>query len=133
MAASALHSHTNQVCSIHCHAINNRCSMQAMNTIELESMASFESNTHRSTAENTPSSMENTLIRERGPEATTGRVRSLSVATAKPSVETVVVKAKRAASSLWLLLHSQVGNYKMVLGLSSSSLDSTFSLFISKF
>lgn len=36
------------------------------------------------------------------------RRRSLSVASAKPSVETVVVKAKRAASSLWLLLHAQV-------------------------
>lgn len=37
-----------------------------------------------------------------------GRRRSLSVATGQPSLETVVVKAKRAASSLWMLLHAQV-------------------------
>jgi len=36
------------------------------------------------------------------------RRRSLSVDTAQPSVETVVVKAKRAASTLWTLLHAQV-------------------------
>jgi len=36
------------------------------------------------------------------------RRRSLSVATGQPSVETVIVKAKRAASSLWMLLHAQV-------------------------
>jgi len=35
------------------------------------------------------------------------RRRSQSVATAQPSVETVVVKAKRAASTLWTLLHAQ--------------------------
>lgn len=39
---------------------------------------------------------------------TTGRRRALSVASAQPSVETVIVKAKRAASSLWMLLHAQV-------------------------
>ncbi|GAX22916.1 hypothetical protein FisN_24Lh202 [Fistulifera solaris] len=37
----------------------------------------------------------------------TGRPRSQSVATAQPSVETVVAKSKRAASTLWLLLHAQ--------------------------
>jgi hypothetical protein len=37
------------------------------------------------------------------------RPRSLSVASAQPSVETVVTKAKRAASTLWTLLHAQVG------------------------
>jgi hypothetical protein len=37
-----------------------------------------------------------------------GRGRSLSVAAAPPSVETVVMKAKRAASSLWLILHAKV-------------------------
>lgn len=36
------------------------------------------------------------------------RRRSHSMASAAPSVETVVVKAKRAASSLWMLLHAQV-------------------------
>jgi hypothetical protein len=40
--------------------------------------------------------------------ASPGRRRSLSVATGQPSLETVVVKAKRAASSLWMLLHAQV-------------------------
>ena len=37
------------------------------------------------------------------------RGRSMSVASAQPSVETVVSKAKRAASTLWTLLHAQVG------------------------
>lgn len=62
---------------------------------------------------NSGNSRENEAVKEKqrndvahsGP---TARARSLSVATAQPSVETVVVKAKRAASSLWLLLHSQV-------------------------
>jgi hypothetical protein len=36
------------------------------------------------------------------------RRRSLSMAETQPSVETVIVKAKRAAQSLWMLLHSQV-------------------------
>jgi hypothetical protein len=40
----------------------------------------------------------------------TGRRRALSIAEAKPSVETVVAKAKRAAQSLWMLLHAQVRN-----------------------
>lgn len=37
------------------------------------------------------------------------RPRAMSVATTHPSVESVVVKARRAASSLWILLHAQVG------------------------
>jgi hypothetical protein len=37
-----------------------------------------------------------------------GRRRSVSVAEASPSVETVMSKAKRAALSLWMLLHAQV-------------------------
>lgn len=37
----------------------------------------------------------------------TGRRRAQSVASVS-TVETVIVKAKRAASSLWMLLHSQV-------------------------
>ena len=37
-----------------------------------------------------------------------GRMRSQSVASTQPSVETVVVKAKRAASTLWTLLHAKV-------------------------
>lgn len=36
------------------------------------------------------------------------RRRAQSVASAHPSVETVVSKAKRAASTLWTLLHAQV-------------------------
>lgn len=36
------------------------------------------------------------------------RRRALSMAEAQPSVETVIVKAKRAAQSLWMLLHAQV-------------------------
>ena len=36
------------------------------------------------------------------------RKRAMSVASAQPSVETVVSKAKRAASTLWTLLHAQV-------------------------
>jgi transcription elongation factor len=38
-----------------------------------------------------------------------GRRRAMSVATGTPNVETVVVKAKRAASTIWTLLHAQVG------------------------
>jgi hypothetical protein len=38
-----------------------------------------------------------------------GRPRAMSWAVTNPSIETVVSKAKRAASSLWLLLHAQVG------------------------
>ena len=37
-----------------------------------------------------------------------GRGRSQSVAAPNASVETVIVKAKRAASILWMLLHAQV-------------------------
>ena len=36
------------------------------------------------------------------------RRRALSLAETQPSVETVIVKAKRAAQSLWMLLHAQV-------------------------
>lgn len=43
------------------------------------------------------------------PNSTSPRRRSVSVASAQPSVETVVSKAKRAASNLWTLLHAQVG------------------------
>lgn len=38
----------------------------------------------------------------------TGRGRSLSVASTQPSVETVVSKAKQAATVLWTLLHAKV-------------------------
>jgi hypothetical protein len=44
------------------------------------------------------------------PPPPAGRRRSLSVATGQPALETVVVKAKRAASSLWMLLHAQVSS-----------------------
>jgi hypothetical protein len=44
----------------------------------------------------------------RGNNGVNARRRSRSMASAPPSVETVVVKAKRAASSLWMLLHAQV-------------------------
>lgn len=43
------------------------------------------------------------------PSAGTTRRRSVSVASAQPSVETVISKAKRAAKTLWTLLHAQVG------------------------
>jgi len=43
-----------------------------------------------------------------GAVPSTGRGRSYSVSTVQPSVETVVSKAKRAASTLWILLHAQV-------------------------
>lgn len=36
------------------------------------------------------------------------RRRALSLAETQPTVETVVAKAKRAAQSLWMLLHAQV-------------------------
>jgi hypothetical protein len=36
------------------------------------------------------------------------RRRAMSMAEPQPSVETVIVKAKRAAQSLWMLLHAQV-------------------------
>jgi hypothetical protein len=36
------------------------------------------------------------------------RRRAMSVSEAQPNVETVIGKAKRAASSLWILLHAQV-------------------------
>lgn len=42
--------------------------------------------------------------------ATATRRRSLSLAEPQPSVETVIVKAKRAAQSLWMLLHAQVSD-----------------------
>jgi hypothetical protein len=41
-----------------------------------------------------------------------GRKRAHSVAS-PPTVENVIVKAKRAASSLWMLLHSQVRRVKV--------------------
>lgn len=41
-----------------------------------------------------------------------GRRRSMSLASGQPTLETVVVKAKRAASSLWILLHAQVRVYR---------------------
>lgn len=36
------------------------------------------------------------------------RRRALSMTESQPNVETVIVKAKRAAQSLWMLLHAQV-------------------------
>jgi hypothetical protein len=44
------------------------------------------------------------------------RPRALSLAASMPNVETVVSKAKRAASSLWLLLHAQVCRSSLKLG-----------------
>ena len=60
------------------------------------------------------SSLEQPLQSEAPPPSTPGmmsrggRMRSQSVASTQPSVETVVVKAKRAASTLWTLLHAKV-------------------------
>lgn len=48
------------------------------------------------------------VIASRANASVNSRRRALSVASTQPSVETVVAKAKRAASSLWLLLHAQV-------------------------
>ena len=42
------------------------------------------------------------------PQQQQRRRRSLSMAEPQPNVETVIVKAKRAAQSLWMLLHAQV-------------------------
>jgi hypothetical protein len=42
-----------------------------------------------------------------------GRRRSMSLASGQPTLETVVVKAKRAASSLWILLHAQVRRHSV--------------------
>ena len=42
------------------------------------------------------------------------RRRALSMAETQPSVETVVVKARRAAQSLWMLLHAQVSGIRYV-------------------
>lgn len=42
------------------------------------------------------------------------RRRSLSLAEPQPSVETVIVKAKRAAQSLWMLLHAQVSDLELI-------------------
>jgi hypothetical protein len=85
------------------------CSVKAMLPIEVETMAKFDrdnSGTHLEgdavKGNSNRSNSDETAL----PPA--GRGRSLSMATSQPSVETVVVKAKRAASSLWLLLHAQV-------------------------
>jgi hypothetical protein len=53
------------------------------------------------------------------------RRRSLSLATDQPSVETVVVKAKRAATTLWTLLHAQVRHALMPYALPWSSSSSS--------
>lgn len=50
----------------------------------------------------------NVDIRHESHKVPVTRRRSYSVASTQPSVETVVVKAKRAAHSLWTLLHAQV-------------------------
>lgn len=38
----------------------------------------------------------------------------MSLASGQPTLETVVVKAKRAASSLWILLHAQVNTLERI-------------------
>lgn len=60
---------------------------------------------------NTEMDAENTSNNSQDEEGNNGRERSLSVPCRSEStnVETVVTKAKRASSYLWLLLHSQVG------------------------
>jgi hypothetical protein len=45
------------------------------------------------------------------PQQQQQRRRSLSLAEPQPNVETVITKAKRAAQSLWMLLHAQVNTY----------------------
>lgn len=49
------------------------------------------------------------------------RRRALSMAETQPSVETVVVKAKRAAQSLWMLLHAQVSRVLILYQMQSFS------------
>lgn len=56
-------------------------------------------------AEAAPASSQHCVETSDQPHA---RRRAQSVASAHPSVETVVSKAKRAASTLWTLLHAQV-------------------------
>jgi hypothetical protein len=60
-------------------------------------MHSEDGETARASASATTTAMSNGLRR-----------RALSMAETQPSVETVIVKAKRAAQSLWMLLHAQV-------------------------
>jgi hypothetical protein len=60
------------------------------------------------TADNTNLARDDSNTCCRGNNGVNARRRSRSMASAPPSVETVVVKAKRAASSLWMLLHAQV-------------------------
>lgn len=86
-----------------------------MKAIELQSMAEYGTG-----ITNNGASVEKSVVLRNHPTncdddvpVSLGRMRSLSVATDQPSVETVVVKAKRAASSLWLMLHAQVSHIEI--------------------
>jgi len=59
-------------------------------------------------SENNNSSHDDRLSASLGSKGNAFRKRALSLAETQPSVETVIVKAKRAAQSLWMLLHAQV-------------------------
>lgn len=56
------------------------------------------------------------------------RRRALSMAETQPTVETVVVKAKRAAQSLWMLLHAQVCQCSHFVGITSFRLTNKLGL-----
>ena len=89
-------------------------------TIPLDSTTSTTTTTTTSAAMTTTTS---TNIGGRGGLTTNAtRRRSLSLAEPQPSVETVIVKAKRAAQSLWMLLHAQVRH----VGRSANDLSETF-------
>ena len=81
-----------------------------MNPIEVKSMPRFDQENNRDAEENASYESEERLDDGNGDSRrpSGARGRSMSVATAQPSVETVVVKAKRAAKTLWILLHAQV-------------------------
>ena len=90
-------------------------------TIPLDSTTSTTTSTTSAAMTTTTSS--NSSIGGRGGLTTNAtRRRSLSLAEPQPSVETVIVKAKRAAQSLWMLLHAQVRH----VGRSANDLSENF-------
>ena len=93
-------------------------------SMPLDSTTSTTTTSTTSAAMTTTTSSSNSNIGGRGGLTTNAtRRRSLSLAEPQPSVETVIVKAKRAAQSLWMLLHAQVRH----VGRSSNDLSETLS------
>lgn len=68
-----------------------------------------EKNKNVAAAPPRPSSEAEEAPRSEPDQAQGARRRAMSVASTHPAVETIVTRAKRAASSLWTLLHAQVG------------------------